>query len=250
MYIGKKRIIVYLISACGITWFFWILQSLLGITESPAVYLFIAPSVLGPAFAALIVLYKKVPLREYIKHCFTFKQKLSYYAIFAAFFLWRFLLMMAVGDRVEGSTLYLPLLLLPICLFTGGNEEFGWRGFLQPQMEKKMHAVPVAFIFTAYWTIWHLPLFFLPIDPRSPLDILFLLGFFMTNAFTIAALYKTTQSVLFCVLFHAWANALTNSFSLGASWQVITGFLFEWLIALIILVMCERGKRREKKEAV
>jgi membrane protease YdiL (CAAX protease family) len=242
MYVGKKRIIAFLILACGITWAFWILQSLFGITEAPLVYFFIVPAILGPAFAALIVLYKKMLLRDYIKHCFTFKQKLSYYIIFAAFIVWRFFLMMAVGSRIEGSTLYLPLLLMPICLFTGGNEEFGWRGFLQPQMEKKMHAVPAALIFAAYWTLWHLPLFFLPIDPRSPFEILFLLGFFLTNAFTIAALYKITKSALLCVFFHAWANALTNAFSLEPDLKVILGFSLELLIAVIILVMCERGK--------
>jgi hypothetical protein len=220
---------------------FWIIQSLLGITEPPLAYLFIALSVLGPAIAALIVLYKKVSLWDYIKHCFIFEQKISYYAIFAAFFVWRYFLTMFVGDRVEGTTLYLPLLLIPICLFTGGNEEFGWRGFLQPQMEKKMRSVTVAFIFTAYWTIWHLPLFFLPIDPRGPIEVLFMLGFFMTNAFTMAAIYKITNSVLLCVFFHAWANALTNAFMPGPNWQTILGFSLEWLVAMILLILCEKG---------
>ena len=169
MYIGKKRIIVFMALACGITWLFWVIQSLLGITEleEPLGYVLITLSVLRPAIAALIVLCRKVPLRDYLKHCFTFEQKFYVYAVFAAFFIWRFVLMMVVGDRIEGAALYLPILLIPLCFLTGGNEEFGWRGLLQPQMEKKMHAVTVAFIFTAYWTIWHLPLFFLPIDPRA-----------------------------------------------------------------------------------
>ena len=241
MYIGKKRIIIFLALACGITWAVQIIQSILGITEIPFAYIFITLSVFGPAIAALIVLYKKVSLRDYIKHCFIFEQKFSYYAIFAAFFIWRFFIMMTVGNRVEGSTLYLPLLLMPICLFTGGNEEFAWRGFLQPQMEKKMHAVPVAFIFTAYWAIWHLPLFFLPIDPRSPFEIFFMLGFFMTNAFTIAAIYKITNSVLLCVFFHAWGNALSNTFMPAPTLQTILGFSFEWLVAMILLILCEKG---------
>ena len=241
MYIGKKRIIIFLTLACGITWTFNIIQSLLGIIETPYAYPFIAGAVFGPAIAAMIILYKKVSLRDYIKHCLTFEQKFSYYAIFAAFVVWRFFLTMTVGDRVEGSALYLPLLLMPICLFTGGNEEFGWRGFLQPQMEKKMHAVPVAFIFTAYWVIWHLPLFFLPIDPRGPFEIFFMLGFFMTNAFTMAAIYKLTNSVLLCVFFHAWGNALTNAFMPTPNWQTILGFSLEWLVAMIVLILCEKG---------
>jgi len=250
MYIGKKGIIVFMVLACGITWLFWVIQSLLGITEleAPLGYILITLSVLGPAIAALIVLFRKIPLRDYLKHCFTFEQKFYIYAVFAAFFIWRFILMIVVGDRIEGAALYLPLLLIPLCFLTGGNEEFGWRGLLQPQMEKKMHAVPVAFIFTAYWTIWHLPLFFLPIDPRSPFEVFFLLGFFLTNAFSMAAIYKITNSVLLCVLYHAWGNALTNAFSLGPGWQVITGFSLEWLISMILLILCGKGVIKTAKE--
>ena len=72
MYIGKKRIIVFMVLACGITWTFNVIQSLLDITEAPLAYLFIAPAVFGPAVAALIALHKKVSLRDYIRHCFTF----------------------------------------------------------------------------------------------------------------------------------------------------------------------------------
>ena len=240
MYVGKKRIIIYLVLACGISWVFIIIQNLLGVIETPHAYPFIAAAVFGPTIAALIVMHKKIPLRDYIKHCFTFEQKFSYYAMFAAFFVWRFFLTMTVGDRVEGAPLYLPLLLLPICLFTGGNEEFGWRGFLQPQMEKKMHAVPVAFIFTVYWTIWHLPLFFLPSDPRGPFDLIFMVGFFMTNAFTLAAIHKVTNGVLLCVLFHAWGNALTNAFMPAPHWSTVLGFSLEWLVSMIILILCEK----------
>ena len=247
MYIGKKRIIIYMMLACGITWTFNIIQSLLGITEAPLAYPFIALAVFGPAIAALIILHKKVALRDYIRHCFSFEQKISNYAIFAAFFIWRFLLTMTVGDRVEDSTLYFPLLLLPISLFTGGFEELGWRGFLQPQMEKTMNAVPVAFIFTAYWTIWHIPLFFLPIDPRSPIEIFFMLGFFMTNAFTLAAIYKLTNSVILCVFFHAWGNALTSTFMPGPNWQTITGFSLEWLMSMLILILCEKGIIKQQR---
>ena len=239
-----------MVLACGFTWTFNVIQSLFGITEAPLAYLFVVPAMFGPAVAALITLHKKAPLRDYIKHCFTFEQKFSHYAIFAVFFVWRFLLLMTVGDRVEGSTLYLPLLVLPICLFTGGFEELGWRGFLQPQMESKLHAVPAAFIFTAYWTIWHVPLFFLPIDPRAPFEIFFMLGFFMTSAFTIAAIYKLTNSVLLCVLFHTWGNALTSTFMPGPNWQTILGFSLEWLAAMIILILCEKGAIKSAKGRV
>jgi len=248
VYVGRKRIIVFIALAYGISWAFWIIESLLDVVGTPWEYPFIILAVFGPAIAAIIVQHKKIPLLDYVKNCFIFEQKIPFYAIFAAFFIWRFLLMMTVGSRAEGSALYKPLLLIPICLLTGGFEELGWRGFLQPQMEKKMHAVPVAFIFTAVWTVWHLPLFFLPIDPRGPFDLLFMLGFFMTNAFTMAAIYKLSGSVLLCVFFHAWGNALSNVFIPAPTFKTVLGFSLEWLVSMIILILCEKGVVRPAKE--
>ena len=238
-----KRVLVFLALAFGISWAVWALETILGIREdNPLVYLFSAAAVLGPGIGAMIACRKTMGVRKFLKYSFTFDQKLSYYAVFLAFALWRYFLCMAVGERVEGSTLYLPLLLIPVCIFTGGNEEFGWRGYLQPVLEKKMGAVSTTFIITGIWAAWHIPLWFMPIDPRSTLfEFLIFIGFILTNTFTLAAIYKLTGSVLFCVLFHTWINAISNTFMPTGDWKTIAGFVLEWAVSLVILILCEKG---------
>lgn len=42
-----------------------------------------------------------------------------------------------ISEDSSGNPWYFFILFLPVMIIGGGIEEFGWRGFLQPQMEKK-----------------------------------------------------------------------------------------------------------------
>jgi uncharacterized protein len=56
----------------------------------------------------------------------------------------------------------LPLYALTFCvtlLAQGGNEEIGWRGFMQPELNKKFSPLVAALIVSIFWSLWHLPLF-------------------------------------------------------------------------------------------
>ena len=66
-------------------------------------------------------------------------------------------------DLWEQPTLeILPLYILTFCmtlLIQGGNEEVGWRGFMQPELQKKFSPLVAALIVSVFWSLWHLPLF-------------------------------------------------------------------------------------------
>ena len=52
----------------------------------------------------------------------------------------------------------------------GGNEELGWRGLLQPALEKKF-SFPLATVITALvWVAWHLPLWLIPGTSQSQIS--------------------------------------------------------------------------------
>jgi len=56
----------------------------------------------------------------------------------------------------------LPLYALTFCmtlLIQGGNEELGWRGFMQPELQKRFSPLIAALIVSVFWSLWHLPLF-------------------------------------------------------------------------------------------
>jgi uncharacterized protein len=56
-----------------------------------------------------------------------------------------------------------PLGVLGYTLLAGPlSEEFGWRGYLQPRVRQRFEPVRTAVVVGATWSLWHLPLFFLP----------------------------------------------------------------------------------------
>ena len=234
--------IQFLVLAFGISWVFMFgLVFFSPTADSPLILPLSTLAVFGPGIAALIMSLKKMSFKEYLKNTFTFRQRFFYYAVFVIWAVWRYFICMVIGVRVEGSSLILPLLLLPMCILAGGAEEFGWR-FLQPQMEKKMHSVIAVLIFTVIWVAWHFPFWLVPWDWRnSVFDLFIMFGICMTSAFSFAVIYKLTGSVLLCVLAHSWANAITNTFMPTGDINTIIGFLIESIIGMIILILCEKG---------
>lgn len=57
--------------------------------------------------------------------------------------------------------IFLPYLLLMI-FFGGGQEEFGWRGYALPRMEKRLGLWLANILLGIMWALWHLPLWFIP----------------------------------------------------------------------------------------
>jgi membrane protease YdiL (CAAX protease family) len=51
-----------------------------------------------------------------------------------------------------------PLNLLNILFYTGGNEEPGWRGLAQPLLQKKYSPLVAGLMIGAIWGLWHVPL--------------------------------------------------------------------------------------------
>jgi membrane protease YdiL (CAAX protease family) len=101
------------------------------------------------------------------------------------------------------------ILLLPVG-GPGGEEPFGWRGYVQPKLHKKWGRwgpLIASFIIGIVWSIWHLPEFFNPASSQYALGI----GFFVplmiawiANSIIMTWLYnRTGGSVLIAgVMYH------------------------------------------------
>ncbi|KXT83036.1 CAAX amino terminal protease family protein [Streptococcus sp. DD11] len=162
----------------------------------------------GPLLASLIVLKKR-----------SFKAILSfiisgrkgtwlYFLIFSGGLTMTFVL--ASGGRLmDGALVTFPSYFTFSTILGGGIEEFGWRGFLQPAMEKKF-SFPLATLMTGIiWACRHIPLWFYDrFQDRSQDPFLLFIITTIILAIWLAGLRKRTQSVLACNFFHALFNTL------------------------------------------
>ena len=152
-----KQILMFLLWTFGISWSAWLASAFLRIPIISQV-LTIA-GVFGPAIGAKLVLGKS--FKELLASIGSARKRT-----------WVLLLILTIlytlsivfwSPLLPGfSPLRIALLFLMTTLLTGGNEEIGWQGFLQPSLEKIL-PFPLATVTTGLiWAVWHLPLFFTP----------------------------------------------------------------------------------------
>ncbi len=122
-------------------------------------------------------------------------------------------------------------------------EEFGWRGFLQPQLQQVLPPWIAAIFVGIMWAAWHLPLFLVDWSSASPLVFAFIVtGLSILMAFAFNA---SGGAVAVAILMHSAFNAsprLLPSF-LGSvptrehpSPEVLIGCSF-WLAAFAVIIV-------------
>ena len=108
---------------------------------------------------------------------------------------------------------YMLAAVFPMMIIGGGLEEIGWRGFLQPALEKKMPFWLAAIVVGVIWGVWHLPLRFVPGTFQDEISFFLYIGFTILMSFLLGAIQRLTGSVAASVAFHAWVNVVLSVFS-------------------------------------
>lgn len=126
--------------------------------------------------------------------------------------------------------------------FFGGNEEFGWRGFLQKELQKKYNPLVGSLIIAFLWSLWHLPLYYNGFYSTGGfIDSLSRFIFTIPLAIIFTWLYnKSSYSVLAVILLHAMVNNLSKAF--GSSEIIFT------IVALLFIVFCIINDKMWKKK--
>ena len=129
-----------------------------------------------------------------------------------------------------------------VAMLTGGNEEHGWRGVLQPLLQRSMSPLVVALIIGVIWELWHFPLVLggLYGDGNAALIVIGRMLAVVPMAFLLAAIYNSTRgSIFLCVLCHACINSQISLFG-GSQLATLVGISV--VIALVVgLRMWRRG---------
>ncbi|QES89220.1 CPBP family intramembrane glutamic endopeptidase [Rhizosphaericola mali] len=92
--------------------------------------------------------------------------------------------------------------------FFGGNEEYGWRGFFQKEIQKKYCPLVVVIIMTVVWSFWHFPLYFNGFYSTGGIkDLLPRFVFTLPISIIFTWLYNKSQyALLSTMILHAMLN--------------------------------------------
>jgi membrane protease YdiL (CAAX protease family) len=148
----------------------------------------------------------------------------------------------ALWGRPLGEVL--PLYALTFALTAvaqGGNEEPGWRGLMQPELQKRHSPLIAALIVSAFWSLWHLPLY-LNGFYGGPLVGGMLAGgiYRVLLSIFMAWLYNRSQGNLFLmVIAHASFNVMVNFLPTSD-----LGLLVLWLVVVAVVVFKSKMYRK------
>lgn len=148
------------------------------------------------------------------------------------------------GGASMENPIYIVFIVLPIMIIGGGLEEIGWRGYLQPALQRKWSSFTSTLIVGSIWTIWHLPLWFIVGSNQMSMNFIWYTVTVLALSFLLTVIYLTTKSIFLCIIFHS----LINSF-----WEVFipnTNVLSALLMLLFALIIFTAFKFYRKKNKV
>lgn len=209
----------------------------------------------NPMIAAYIVLkrHKKITyVKDFFRLIFRTENILKTFVITGVFCAAALCFAVLNGTRTD-SPWYLFLLALPVMIIGGGVEEIGWRGFLQPELEKKLPFPVATIIVSVIWYIWHLPIWLMPSSNHYGDS---LIGFGITIfvwSFIGAAIYKSTKSVFACVMYHAFINAIGAVYDWNALFDAFpktAGMIVYYVViftgAIVIWIIADKKERNNR----
>lgn len=222
------------------------------LTLSYAIYaviglLFSTPAPIIAIFAVLRK-YEKITVKEFIKRAISTPNPLKTVLITGAFCIAAFIFAIIYG-KYNGSPWYMmPLGFIVMIPFVGFAEETGWRGFLQPELEKRFSFPVATSIVSVIWYSWHLVIWLMPTSNHYNDS---LIGFAITIfvwSFVSAAIYKSTKSVFACAVYHSFVNSIGAIFDWNELFDtypkengMIVYFVIIFIASLIIAKRCRKA---------
>ncbi|MDD1719653.1 MAG: CPBP family intramembrane metalloprotease [Methanoregulaceae archaeon] len=144
------------------------------------------------------------------------------------------------------SLAFIPALLYSIAfnLFAAAGEEIGWRGFLVPELAKRMNFTGLALLSSAIWAVWHFPLIlFGTYHGTGP--VWYSLAVFVPSVMgagvVLAWLRLASGSVWTAILFHGFWNYFIQQFYPALTITTPAGDAmlgeFGWFVTLAYVVL-------------
>lgn len=131
-------------------------------------------------------------------------------------------------------SLNIVLFLLQILLFIG--EEFAWRGFLQPLLQKRFGVTKGLILLGVLWSFWHLPISIMVYSSENfILELINRTAFCIFLSCLLGYIYMKTKSLVLSAFLHFMNNMFVSAFGspINQTFQVK-----EVLISTLLYVIC------------
>ncbi len=260
-YLDEWRIQEYLLITFFISWLSWgilILLTALNVVAFNSIIGIILFGIggFGPTISGIMCIEGELTWQKLKNFIFGHKKK-SFWYLFIFVVLECAVIGLSSGEiNSEMPWFMVPAIFLMCTFVGGGNEELGWRGTLQPILEritdKKIKKPVLSFIATTLivgliWAIWHLPLWFVAGSTQQGINF----GLFVVStvllAFWLACVYRRTGSVFYCMILHGISNVLMSFFVIEVNWILVLGFLGLTILSIILSRKPEPNRRTIKE---
>lgn len=203
---------------------------------------------LGPAMGALVSLYTiegKESIKKYLKSFlslkFGWKAWLSIFLVlgFVGFTSWAVTILLGKASFSDSLflNLYVLLQLAAWASFTGGLEEFGWRGYISPYLEKKYGLIVGGLILGIIWGIWHLPLWFGEFGRPNAILFPFMLGVIGLSYFFSWIIKISGNRLLAGIVAHGINNIFMSIFAFDGDSSNTNNIVVTWIFYSLILII-------------
>jgi len=218
--ISTATLYPFLLITFGLTWGLALLLVLF-YDQMTAIFGEVRPSnpiyilaVYAPAFAAISLVSRYYGIKglvSYFKRLTLWRMSISWWLFMVlatpAIFYLAAALTGTISDPFPFSPWYDVIPALLFMLVLGPVEEFGWRGFALPLLQRRFNPFQASLIIGIIWGIWHLPAFVIGGTPHS--EWVFAQFFIAAVAISIimTAMFNASRgSILTVALFHFQLN--------------------------------------------
>ena len=258
---SNKKIMLFFVFAFLWSWIIWtpFVLPYFGIYEMTEtleglLMLAIMLGAFGPLVSALILTFKeggKQGVKVYFKRVLNFKVNWKFYIL--AFFVSFGVTMLAhyvtigfsIGDLPNNlfpDELDIPvyILVIPytimIMLVGGGQEEFGWRGFIQDPLQDKLGIIKASLLIGLLWGLWHGPLWLIEGEGHSYYSFLAFVLYTTSWSLTIGIIYNMSgKKMIIPWLMHTFSNVSVPFFPVLISDHVPQPGYWVWVIINILV---------------
>lgn len=234
----NKRLIQYLVRTFTISWSSWLVLALL-VKNSIITFSSIIGTILfiiggfAPTISA-ISLQEEKSFKSIVSFVFSHKRNSLIYLLLFCVLESLVIGLSSIELNPEVPLYAIPMIFL-VCTFVGGgNEELGWRGTMQPILEKKV-AFPIATVITGVvWSIWHLPLWFIDGTTQQNIPFLWFTIYAIFLSYWLACVYKRSNCVFYCAVLHGISNLLMSVFVMKVNLFFAFGLIIMDIIAIVL----------------